>query len=302
MTMAGGEIYHVKLNSVSSGWTHIHTHTLSLSLFLSQSERPCLQQPILVWGWTKSSLREEGVQEVDSVTFPLQGCASVNSVLTREAHSQAVLWEGRCQLLWQFCQPISAFLLSCTPGQTQASRGFVRKTNIFSLVAWIRDFSRSLDRWKGNWSSHPGHVMLLFEKRHPGPVTLDKGHDPPGTLPVPSKLPGTFRSQPERTLCLLPGTGVRAACWLGPCLEPRSCFLQQIILFKGNPWKEHGPHSSSTLEAIKKRHVWNLSHHFVFMWPQWPVHGAPPVTWVMGSRQRWGKQLISPAWVSVSPF
>ena len=30
--------------------------------------------------------------------------------------------------------------------------------------------------------------MLLFEKRHPGPVSLDKGHHPPGTLPVPSKL------------------------------------------------------------------------------------------------------------------
>ena len=234
-------------------------HTLSLSVSLSQSEQPRLQKPILVWGWTKSSLREEGVQEVDSVTFLHQGCASINSVLTREAHSQAVLWEGRRQLLWQFCQPISAFLLSCAPGQIQASRGVVMKTNI--SFHWWPESGTSAEVWIGEkaadrtaqamWCCFLRSGIQVCHVRQRPP----KGHHPPGTLPVPYKPSGTFHSQPERTLCLLPGAGVWAACWLGPCLEPRSCFLQQIILFKGNPWKEHGPHSHSTLEAIKKCHV-----------------------------------------------
>lgn len=61
--------------------------------------------------------------------------------------SQALLWEERSKPLRQFCQHTSPFLF-CAAGQAQAFRGFVKKTNVFSPVAYIRDFSRGLDRWE----------------------------------------------------------------------------------------------------------------------------------------------------------
>lgn len=33
----------------------------------------------------------------------------------------------------------------------------------------------------------------------------------------------------------------------------------------------------------KKRHMWNLSHPFVFILPQWQINWASPVSWVTGS-------------------
>ena len=185
------------------------------------------------------------------------------------ALSQAVLWEGRCQLFWQFCQHISPFLLSVL--RARPKRPEVCKEDKCLFTSGL---NQGLDGREGNWLSHTSCVILLLEKWHPGPSMLDKGPHAAGTIPipVPSKLSGTLSSQPERTLCLLPSTGVSAPCWLGSCLggwgggKAALAFCNRSFYLKATLGKSTVL-TQATTRRPKKSHMWEMSHHLVFTWP-----------------------------------
>lgn len=88
---------------------------------------------------------------MDSITFPLQGCTSAKSMLTKETACPGGP-EPDCALGGEMptsLATVPAYLtLSafCAPGQTQASRGFVRKKRSFH---WWPKSGTSAEVWIG---------------------------------------------------------------------------------------------------------------------------------------------------------
>ena len=183
MTMAGGEIYHVKLNSVSSGWTHIHSLSRAV--------------------WTASLTTANSGLRLNKIVFKRRGCTRGGfyhfsspgpckckfSAHERGSQSGCALGGETPTSLAILPAHLSLSAFLCSRPDPSVQGVCKEDKHIFSLVAWIGDFSLGQDRWEGSWSSHPGHVMLLFEKRHPGPVMLDKGHQKVTILQGPYQFP-----------------------------------------------------------------------------------------------------------------
>lgn len=158
-------------------------------------------------------------------------CASMNSMLVKETSCSGGP-EPDCALKEEMQAILQAHLtlsVFCAPGQTQTSKGFVRKTNVFSLVAQTRDFSWRLNKVRRQLVYHPS-MILLFENWHPDPGMLDKGHHPLGTIPSPSKRCGTLSPKPEKILsqaqvCCVP------AGWV-PVPRPDTVFRNRLFYLK----------------------------------------------------------------------
>lgn len=170
--------------------------------------------------------------------------------------------EGGCHVPWPFCQQHFTPSVLCAPGQTQASRGFVRRTNVFSPVPYIRDSSQGLSEKATHLATPP--VQHCFLRTDDGQVLAHETGAPSLQGPYPILPNFVALGSPEPA----PKHGWPSPRWLAPYSGARSCFLQQIILFEATLGKSTVLLGQQIGGKEKKKPHAKLESSFVSTLPQ----------------------------------